>query len=65
VLATGSPEITAVTCPKWTTDAIEETVSASTSSTWKTQTTWANTCRRFRLVLEDGTSREAIFRFMK
>ncbi len=77
VLATGSPEITAVKCPKWTADAIEETVSASTSSlqyesstgryvfTWKTQTNWANTCRRFRLVLKDGTSREAIFRFMK
>ena len=25
----------------------------------------ANSCRRFRLVLKDGTSREAIFRFMK
>jgi hypothetical protein len=77
VLATGSPEITTVTCPKWTNDAIEETVSASTSSlqyesatgryvyTWKTETTWTNRCRRFRLVLKDGTSREAIFRFIK
>jgi hypothetical protein len=77
VLATGSPEITAVTCPKWTNDAIEETVSASTSSlqyesstgryvyTWKTETSWTNRCRRFRLVLKDGTSREAIFRFIK
>jgi hypothetical protein len=77
VLATGSPEITAVTCPKWTNDAIEETVSASASSlqyenatgwyvyTWKTQTSWTNRCRRFRLVLKDGTSREAIFRFIR
>ena len=77
VLAAGSPEITAVSCPKWSTDAIEQTVSASTSSlqyesstgwyvyTWKTQTGWAGGCRRFRLALKDGTSREAIFRFVR
>lgn len=77
VLATGSPEITNVNCPKWTTDDVEQTVSASTSSlayesatgqyvyTWKTQTNWTNKCRRFRLVLKDGTSREAIFRFVR
>jgi hypothetical protein len=77
VLAAGSPEITAVTCPKWNTDAIEETVSAATSSlqyesstgryvyTWKTQTSLVGGCRRFRLVLKDGTSREAIFRFVR
>ena len=77
VLAAGSPEITAVSCPKWSTDAIEQTVLASTSSlqyesstgwyvyTWKTQTSWAGGCRRFRLALKDGTSREAIFRFVR
>jgi hypothetical protein len=77
VLAAGSPEITAVSCPKWSTDVIEQTVSASTSSlqyesstgryvyTWKTQTGWAGGCRRFRLALKDGTSREAIFRFIR
>jgi hypothetical protein len=77
VLAAGSPEITAVSCPKWSTDVIEQTVSASTSSlqyesstgryvyTWKTQTGWASGCRRFRLALKDGTSREAIFRFVR
>jgi hypothetical protein len=77
VLAAGSPEVTAVSCPKWSTDAIEQTVSASTSSlqyesstgryvyTWKTQTGWAGGCRRFRLTFKDGTSREAIFRFIR
>jgi hypothetical protein len=77
VLAAGSPEITAVSCPKWSTDVIEHTVSASTSTlqyessteryvyTWKTQTSWAGECRRFRLVLKDGTSHEATLRFVR
>ena len=77
VLASGSPEITSVSCPKWTSDDIEQTVSASTSSlqyesatgqyvyTWKTQTNWNGGCRRFRLVLKDGTFREAIFRLVR
>jgi hypothetical protein len=77
VLATGSPAVTSLSCPKWSTDAIEQTVSASGSSlryesstgqyvyTWKTQTNWAGGCRRFRLVLKDGTRHEAIFRFVR
>jgi hypothetical protein len=77
VLAPGSPEVTSRTCPSWTTDAIEQTVSASTSSlryeaatgqyvyTWKTASSWAGKCRRFSLVLKDGTRHEAIFRFVR
>ena len=77
VLAAGSPEVTAVSCPNWKTDAIEQTVAASSSSlqyesatgryiyTWKTQASWAGGCRRFRMVLKDGTSHEAVFRFTK
>lgn len=77
VLASGSPEVTSVNCPPWPTDAIEETVSASSSDlqyesstgryvyTWKTQKSYAGKCRRFRLVLKDGTVRDAVFRFVK
>ncbi len=76
VFAAGSPEVTSVSCPKWTSDQIEETVSASSSGlqyesatgryvyVWKTATNWVG-CKRFRLVLKDGTVREAIFRFFK
>jgi large repetitive protein len=77
VLSSGSPSVSSVSCPSWTTDAIEQTVSASSSSlryesstgqyvyTWKTQSSWAGKCRRFSLVLKDGTRREAFFRFVK
>ena len=77
VVATGSPEVAAVSCPNWATDVIEQTVSASSSSlrydtatgqyvyTWKTQSSWAGGCRRLRLVLKDGTRREAVFRFVR
>jgi hypothetical protein len=76
VFAAGSPEVTSVSCPKWSSDQIEETVSASSSGlqyesatgryvyVWKTATNWVG-CKRFRLVLKDGTVREAIFRFFK
>ncbi len=77
VLASGSPQVTSVSCPWWPTDAIEQTVSASSSSirydsatgryiyTWKTSTTWANSCRKLTITLKDGTRREATFRFSR
>jgi hypothetical protein len=77
VLASGSPEVSSVPCPSWPSDAIEQTVSASSSSlrydaasgryiyTWKTSTSWANSCRKLTLVLKDGTSHEATFRFSR
>jgi hypothetical protein len=77
VLASGSPEVSSVSCPNWSADAVEQTVSASSSSlryeswtgqyvyTWKTQSSWAGGCRHFRLVLKDGTRREAYFRFVR
>jgi hypothetical protein len=30
---------------------------------WKTRDTWAGTCRRFTLTLDDGTTRTSLFRF--
>jgi hypothetical protein len=77
VLASGSPEVSSVSCPSWPSDAVEQTVSASSSSlrydaasgryiyTWKTSTSWANSCRKLTLVLKDGTSHEATFRFSR
>ena len=77
VLASGSPQVTSVSCPWWPTDAIEQTVSASSSSirydsptgryiyTWKTSTTWANSCRKLTITLKDGTRREATFKFSR
>ena len=77
VLASGYPQVLSVSCPSWPTDAIEETVSASSSKltydaatgqyvyTWKTSKTWANSCRRLSFVLKDGTRQEATFRFTR
>ncbi len=77
IFSGGSPEVRLVSCPSWTIDAIEQTVSASASSlnyesatgrylyTWKTSTAWANTCRRLTFVFKDGTRREATFRFVR
>ncbi len=77
ILAPGSPEVTNVKCPSWSSDDIEQTVAASSSSlryesstgqyvyTWKTASNWAGKCRRLSLVLKDGTRHEAIFRFVR
>ena len=77
VLASGSPEVRSVSCPWWPTDAIEQTVSASSSSlrydaptaryiyTWKTSASWANSCRKLTVILKDGTLHEATFRFSR
>jgi hypothetical protein len=77
VLASGSPTVTSVSCPSWPTDAIEQTVSASSSSLrynatsnryvyiWKTSTDWADSCRRLTFILKDGTRHEATFRFSR
>ncbi len=77
VVASGSPESRTVSCPSWPTDAIEQTVSASSSSirydaptgryiyTWKSSTSWANSCRKLIITLKDGTVHEATFRFSR
>jgi hypothetical protein len=58
-------------------DDIEQTVTAGGSSlsydagtgtytyVWKTDKTWANTCRRLTVRLSDGTDHWADFRFTK
>ena len=32
---------------------------------WKTQDSWAGTCRTFDMTLNDGSSHQAIFRFVR
>jgi hypothetical protein len=78
ILAAGFPLSTKIACdssePQ---DQIEQTVTAGASSlrydaasgqyiyTWKTDKAWAGTCRRFTLMLADGTSHSADFKFTK
>ena len=76
VLAAGSPSSAGMICSSGAdTNEVEETVTAGGSGlqydavsdvytyVWKTKSTWAGTCRRFTLTLDDGTTRTALFRF--
>lgn len=76
ILVTGSPSSVSVNCDTGVeADEIETTVSAGSSSlqydpdagvytyVWKTAKAWADSCRRFKLTLDDGTVRTALFRF--
>jgi hypothetical protein len=77
IFAAGSPAALAITCPKGKTDAIEETVSATTSGlayeassaryvyTWKPDASWANSCRSLVVTLKDGTQHTAWFKFSR
>ncbi len=80
IIATGYPKVTPVTCPgsTATVDPLEEyaAVTANNGLTydvtadqynyvWKTQSTFANKCYKFDLVLKDGTSHVAYFKFLK
>lgn len=78
VLAAGSPSSAATSCTTaGAEDAIEQTVTASNSGltydvaagqyvyVWKTNTAWANSCRKLTVALADGTQREALFHFVK
>jgi hypothetical protein len=59
------------------TDTIEQTLSAGTSGlaydpvtdtytyTWKTNRSWANTCRQLTIRLSDGTDHTALFQFTR
>jgi len=74
VLAAGSPTSTPYTCSSASENAIEETVTSSTSSfsyepgaerysyIWKTDKAWSGTCRKLKVTLKDGTSHEALFK---
>ena len=77
VLAAGSPASSAYACSSGTEDAVEETVNAGGSSftydstagqyvyVWKTDKSWAGTCRKLTVTLKDGTSRQALFKLTK
>jgi hypothetical protein len=78
ILAAGSPGVHAVSCSTGEpTDAIEQTVTAGASSlqydpssnqytyVWKTDKTWAGTCRQFDVMLNNGSTHSAMFKFTK
>jgi len=72
----GYPKSIKVACDtSLPTDDIESTVTAGGSSlsydaladqyvyVWKTEKSWANTCRQLQVTLNDGTSHTANFKF--
>ena len=78
ILAVGSPSSQAVVCTGGTsTDPIEQTVTAGASGltydpstgtysyVWKTEKSWANSCRRLSLKLIDGSVHVDEFGFAK
>jgi hypothetical protein len=81
ILAVGSPASATIACSATATvDAIEETSAAGGSSlsydptvapsgqyvyVWKTDKTWAGTCRQLVVTLVDGTKHPANFQFQK
>jgi probable HAF family extracellular repeat protein len=77
VLASTSPTSSAYTCTGSTEDAVEVTVTAGASAfsydatagqyvyVWKTDKTWGGTCRKLTVVLKDGTTHQALFKFSK
>lgn len=78
IFAAGYPKSDAIQCDSSAQlDGIEETVTAGSSSlsydlatdtytyVWKTNKTWANTCRQLVLKLNDGTFHRANFKFTK
>jgi hypothetical protein len=80
IFAPGYPASTTVQCTSGAgSDPLEETLTAGNSSltysdgqpygqyhyVWKTEKTWANTCRRLELKFVDGTTRTALFKFTK
>jgi predicted extracellular nuclease len=78
IFAAGSPSSQALVCQTGTaTDIIEETVTAGSSGlsydpatdtytyVWKTNKSWANSCRQLTVALNDGTTHQANFNFTK
>jgi serine protease AprX len=78
ILAAGSPTSISMSClTSQTTDPIEATATAGQSSlqydpitaeyiyVWKTDKSWAGTCRRLDVTLADGTVHSATFQFRK
>jgi hypothetical protein len=78
IFAAGSPSSRQINCDgSDPTDAIETTVTAGNSTltydatadqyvyVWKTDKSWAGTCRQLTVTLVDGTSHSANFKFTK
>ncbi len=79
IIAAGYPKVTPVTCPgtSATVDAIEEYAATTNNGltydasidqynyVWKTPSTYAGKCYQFNMVLTDGTSHTALFKFTK
>jgi len=75
IFAAGYPKSQQITCGGGAVDDIEQTVTAGSSSlsydattqqytyVWKTDTTWAGTCRQLLVRLADGTDHLANFQF--
>jgi hypothetical protein len=75
ILALGYPGSAMTTCGTTATDAIEETVTAGSSSlqydpvldqytyVWKTEKAWAGTCRTLTVKFIDGMVYQANFKF--
>ena len=78
IFMAGSPTSREVTCEAGVpSDPVEETATAGTSSlrydatssqyiySWKTDKSWAGTCRAFSFQLTDGSVHTALFKFTK
>jgi uncharacterized repeat protein (TIGR01451 family) len=76
IFAAGSPNSIQISCDNGATILpVEETVNAGSSSltydassdryhyVWKTESPWKNTCRQLNVVLNDGTTHSALFKF--
>lgn len=75
ILAAGYPVSQGIACSAGSTDDIEQTVTAGSSSlsydpstdqytyVWKSNKAWAGTCRQLIVKLNDGTEHRASFRF--
>jgi hypothetical protein len=78
VLSQGSPGSHVISCnTSDPLDAIEQTVTSSNSNlqydstsnqysyVWKTDKSWAGSCRQFDITLGDGSTHSALFKFTK
>jgi hypothetical protein len=76
IFAANSPNSVQINCENGATILpVEETLNAGSSSlsydatsdryhyVWKTESSWKNTCRQLNVVLNDGTTHSALFKF--
>lgn len=78
VIQTGFPTSVRVQCPANTPISVVEATSTAGAGSlsydaasqrynyvWKTEDSWAGTCRTFNMTLNDGSSHQAMFRFVR